>query len=111
MASWVGVGPLFLEFSSSGELVGAETLDRNEQVGVRCARSGCDMIGVTMELASLVSALIESSSAGMARASELGDESVFCGEAESDMGDERGGEFLRAVMPCWRLESRAPVSN
>ena len=111
MASWVGVGPLLLEFLSSGELVGAGTFDWKEEVGVRSTRSVCDMVGVTMELASLVLALVESGSAGMASGLELGDESVFCGGAESDMGDERGGELLRAVMPSWRRESRAPVSN
>ena len=111
MVSWVGIRPLILEFSSSGELLWAGILDRKEEVGVRSTRSFFDMVGVTMELASLVSALIESGSAGMASSMELGDESVFCGEAESDPGDERGGEFLRLVMPSWRRESRAPVSH
>ena len=111
MASWVGLGPLFLEFSFFGELVGEEILDRKEEVGVRSTRSVCDMVGVTTEVASLVSKLIENRSAGMASGLELGDKSVFCGEEESDIGDERGGEVLRAVMPSWPWQSRAPVSN
>ena len=47
----------------------------------------------------------------MASGLVLVNESVLCGEAEWDMGDERGGEFPRAVMPSWRRESHAPVSN
>ena len=71
----------------------------------------CYMVGVTMELASLVSAFTENGSVGVASSLELGDESVFCGEAESEMGDERGGEILRAVVPSRCRGSRAPVSN
>ena len=105
------MGSLFVEFLSSGKLVGVGTLGRKEEAGVRSVRSVCGMVGVTMEFASLVSALMENESAGTASGWVLADGSVLDDEAEADMGDRGGSEFLQAVMPSWRRQSRAPVSN
>ena len=72
-------------------------------MGVRSARSVCDMVGATTKLASLVSALIENGSAGIVSGLELADESVLRGKAESDIGDERQLCLLgdgSLVQPC-----------